>query len=129
MSGDENGADPSYVGNDYVNTFYGDVIVAYPVPVVGNGIAQSLYCGKGALIICSEVLLSCDIRWEKTWSTYSQPANGLRELMNSNYLEQSPNPKLFLTYSNSFLQYFYDMNYKYWSIVSAFIHLRLGILS
>ena len=43
MSGDENGADPSYVGNDDVNTFYGDVIVAYPVPVVGNGIAQSLY--------------------------------------------------------------------------------------
>ena len=42
MSGDENGADPSYVGNDDVNTFYGDVIVAYPVPVVGNGIAQSL---------------------------------------------------------------------------------------
>ena len=41
MSGDENGADPSYVGNDDVNTFYGDVIVAYPVPVVGNGIAQS----------------------------------------------------------------------------------------
>ena len=43
MSGDKNGADPSYVGNDDVNTFYGDVIVAYPVPVVGNGIAQSLY--------------------------------------------------------------------------------------
>ena len=43
MSGDENGADPSYVGNDDVNSFYGDVIVAYPVPVVGNGIAQSLY--------------------------------------------------------------------------------------
>ena len=44
MSGDENGADPSYVWNDDVNTFYGDVIVAYPVPVVGNGITQSLYC-------------------------------------------------------------------------------------
>ena len=43
MSDDENGADPSYVGNDDVNTFYGDVIVAYPVPVVRNGIAQSLY--------------------------------------------------------------------------------------
>ena len=42
MSGAENGADPSYVGNDDVNTFYGDVIVAYPVPVVGNGIAQAL---------------------------------------------------------------------------------------
>ena len=42
MSGDENSADPSYVGNDDVNTFYDDVIVAYPVPVVGNGIAQSL---------------------------------------------------------------------------------------
>ena len=42
MSGVENSADPSYVGNDDVNTFYGDVIVAYPVPVVGNGIAQSL---------------------------------------------------------------------------------------
>ena len=43
MSGDENGAGPSYVGNDDVNTFYGDVIAAYPVPVVGNVIAQSLY--------------------------------------------------------------------------------------
>ena len=40
MSGVENGAESSYVGND-VNTFHGDVIVAYPV--VGNGIAQSLY--------------------------------------------------------------------------------------
>ena len=46
MSGDENGADPSYVGNDDVNTFYGDVIVAYSVPVVGNGIAQSLLCQR-----------------------------------------------------------------------------------
>ena len=43
MSGVENGAESSYVGNDDVNTFYGDVIVAYPVPVVGNGIAQPLY--------------------------------------------------------------------------------------
>ena len=43
MSGVENGAEASYVGNDDVNTLYGDVIVAYPVPVVGNGIAQSLY--------------------------------------------------------------------------------------
>ena len=42
MSGYENGADPSYVGNDNVNTFYGDVIVAYPVPVVGNGIVICL---------------------------------------------------------------------------------------
>ena len=46
MSGDENGADPSYVGNDDVNTFYGDVIVSYPVSVVGNGIAQSLYYSR-----------------------------------------------------------------------------------
>ena len=43
MSGVENGAESSFVGNDNVHTFYGDVIVAYPVPVVGNGIAQSLY--------------------------------------------------------------------------------------
>ena len=43
MSGVENGAESSYVENDDVNTFYGYVIVAYPVPVVGNGIAQSLY--------------------------------------------------------------------------------------
>ena len=42
MSGVENGAESSYVGNDDVNTFYGDVIVAYPVPVVGNGIKPNL---------------------------------------------------------------------------------------
>ena len=31
------------MGNDDVNTFYGNVIVAYPDLDVGNGIAQSVY--------------------------------------------------------------------------------------
>ena len=43
ISGVENAAESSYEENNDVNTFYGDVIVAYPVPVVGNRIAQSLY--------------------------------------------------------------------------------------
>ena len=42
ISGIENAAESSYVGNDDVNTFYGDVIVAYPDLDVGNGIAQSV---------------------------------------------------------------------------------------
>ena len=43
ISGIEIAAESSYVGNDDVNTFYGDVIVAYPDLDVGNGIAQSVY--------------------------------------------------------------------------------------
>ena len=42
ISGIEIAAESSYVGNDDVNTFYGDVIVAYPDLDVGNGIAQSV---------------------------------------------------------------------------------------
>ena len=42
ISGIETAAESSYVGNDDVNTFYGDVIVAYPDLDVGNGIAQSV---------------------------------------------------------------------------------------
>ena len=38
ISGVGNAAESSYEENDDVNKFYGDVIVAYPVPVVGNGI-------------------------------------------------------------------------------------------
>ena len=34
------------MGNDDVNTFYGDVIVAYSDLDVGNGIAQSVYYKK-----------------------------------------------------------------------------------
>ena len=43
ISGIEIAAESSYVGNDDVNTLYGDVIVAYPDLDVGNGIAQSVY--------------------------------------------------------------------------------------
>ena len=42
ISGIENAAESSYEGNDDVNTFYGDFIVAYPDLDVGNGIAQSV---------------------------------------------------------------------------------------
>ena len=42
ISGIEIAAESSYEGNDDVNTFYGDVIVAYPDLDVGNGIAQSV---------------------------------------------------------------------------------------
>ena len=44
ISGIEIAAESSYVGNNDVNTLYGDVIVAYPDLDVGNGIAQSVYC-------------------------------------------------------------------------------------
>ena len=37
------------MGIDDVNTFYGDVIVAYPDLDVGNGIAQSVYYQEGTL--------------------------------------------------------------------------------
>ena len=65
MSGDENGADPSYVGNDDVNTFYGDVIVVYPVPVVGNGIAQSLYWVKHLRYIKNTFVIVLYFWWRK----------------------------------------------------------------